>query len=1113
MSQIRQISQMSHLKSISGFDDGKSEKSDKSDTNMDFDSSEDEEISMIFGFNEEEARQRLISFPKATRMVISPDLQAEIGMEIGVTISAEHPWKQIKKDILEDHILGKNAVQLELKEKLKTIEAGKLILVGYSPELSTEEDTFVIFVDDREAKDASELIKRLEMVERHKARSVLKKKAKKWNDSGSHEQVKSFIPIERFNVVNLETQSVFPLKRCNFEFTLRLVKDARDGYVELVPGKVRFSNIQRKQIDSCIQTGPPKKHQFQQTDPTFPTNAWSQYLYEISEDGKDAANKVTTTAETDGSSIQPNSYVNELLETLEFNQVDMYRNDYPFISKRRVHKYITPIFEECLCFADRPKCGNRYVSSMAWHPKYSGIFVASYNFETLCTIVDDEQKKSSFDMVNRIVFEKCPVLMWGFDETLVNKLQLRANREVTALSFCPYNSDLLIGGLVTGQLIIWDIKGQIQRVETEEDMTPTQLENRIEIRKLMGWSQVEEIDRNVEPAAISAMDKSSRRPITIIKWLPRNYFCATTGQIRVSTDKLHRFIITASLDGSISFWDLDLPVAGLKKIPQTSKTVMNGSMSPYQALDNVFYPIFRIKCDTPITSLSIDEAIYKFSPVSVDYKRSDISTKVEHKANPVEIEYRMKMIFGSLTGDIIGGHWEGHDFDQGGTTNEEPMKGKVKFAAIHDGPILLVERNPFCSEIFLTIGGSVLAVWSEDCVSSAIFWRKRQARVTAGRWSLDRASVFFVADSKGDLEIWDTSVRIDTPCIVISLGGNILTYLSQHMLSASKKFLAVADYNSNIRLLTIPSSFSEPIPNEIKKFRKLIQHELSRKECQESWIQSYYEAHKESIEATLKTKREAKELAERMEIEKKEHDEFLKRQAAEDAKKKATQDAEKRVDLSKRLDAKWKNQSYKRLLKSMMARRNISPQQLAKEMQPEKERRRYNAEKSMALEDDLARVEKDYKEIKSQLVPVEKVIVTRAEMLEQQMGKFKEEIADYIRVESEAREVLDSYELPPVASFAEILMKGRQRRDIITRDTGINIEHLESYEQKKLQRKYAAAEARDTESTGSVDSPDAFQRARSVTFIDDIPEEVRKQMSQEQELESPRRNTPVQDDE
>lgn len=534
------------------------------------------------------------------------------------------------------------------------------------------------------------------------------------------------------------------------------MKDVRDGYVELVPGKVRFNNIQRKLVDFAVQTGASKVHKHQQTDPTFPTNSWSQYLYEITEEEKNVASKSAVATDDNSQMPQHNSYVQELLNTLEFNQVDMYKNDYPFISHKKVHKYQTPIVEECFCFSDRAKCGKRYVSAIDWHPEFSGILVAAYNFETLCTITNiGEGDPNPIDTVNRIVFENCPVLLWSFDETLNPKLELRSDREVTALSFCPYDGDLLLGGLTTGQIIIWDLNEQLDRVERIEDISPTQLRYRQEIKAMMGWLNAEEVDRTVEPVAISALDKSPRRSITVIKWLPRNTYCATTGQIRTDDDKMHRFIMTASIDGSVCFWDLDFSLPATKPT-QTSKTVKDNKFSAYQHLDNAFHPIFKVKCDTPITSVSIDEALYQYVPLS-DEKPKEMSSRIAHQAKPITVEYRMKMVYGSLVGEIASGIWEGHDFDQGTATNEEVMKTKKHFATIHDGPVIAVERNPFCADIFLTIGGYVLAVWSEKCLTSAIFWRKRKARLTAGRWSLDRAAVFFTVDSNGDFEIWDSS--------------------------------------------------------------------------------------------------------------------------------------------------------------------------------------------------------------------------------------------------------------------------------------------------------------------------------------------------------------------
>lgn len=47
-----------------------------------------------------------------------------------------------------------------------------------------------------------------------------------------------------------------------------------------------------------------------------------------------------------------------------------------------------------------------------------------------------------------------------------------------------------------------------------------------------------------------------------------------------------------------------------------------------------------------------------------------------------------------------------------------------------------------------------------------------------------------------------------------SLGGSILTLVSQHMLSLPKSAVAIGDFNSNVRILLIPDTLSTSKENE-----------------------------------------------------------------------------------------------------------------------------------------------------------------------------------------------------------------------------------------------------------------------------------------------------------
>jgi dynein intermediate chain 3, axonemal len=331
----------------------------------------------------------------------SQDQQKELGLEIGPNISAEQPWKQLRKELLQDY-LPNTAELTELKENIRIMEDEQFVLIGYAPTLSETEDLFIIFNNERVAKEASEIIQKLEAFERQRAKNVTFKTPRKWKSYGSEREVDMFIVKPKSDLVDVEIQSIYPIKHSRkAEFSFRRVDDVRDGYVELLPDRTVFDNIARKQIDAGVQSAPPKVGMEQQTDPTFPTNAWSQYLYEINEE--DAEKKQEGSGDEDvyveekvpdpiaqtvsvDEPVAASSQVEELLKTLEFNQVDMYRNDYPFICSENISKPKQHNFEELFCFVDIEKCAKRYVSSIDWHPQYSGIFVVAYAFRTMNTM-------------------------------------------------------------------------------------------------------------------------------------------------------------------------------------------------------------------------------------------------------------------------------------------------------------------------------------------------------------------------------------------------------------------------------------------------------------------------------------------------------------------------------------------------------------------------------------------------------------------------------------------------------------------------------------------------------------------------------------------------------
>ncbi|XP_053673657.1 dynein axonemal intermediate chain 3-like [Anopheles nili] len=711
---------------------------------------------------------------------------------------------------------------------------------------------------------------------------------------------------------------------------------------------------------------------------------------------------------------------------------------------------------------NRSLCIGRSVCAMDWHSEQSGIFVASYTFETLSDLATSLQKPSERpfgDNLNRATFEACTVLLWSFEDTLEPLLELKTIREVTSLSFCPYDANLLVGGLSNGQIVLWaDLTDEIERVERAKRASSGSSEYRRQIRAIMEYPIEEKIDRLVNPAAVSSLQHSSRGAITSIKWLPRNHYCTTTGHVKPHADKEFRFMVTASLDGSVCIWDLDFATPALQKLLASAKVnkAQQAERTMYQRVNNLFFPNFKLLCEVPIMALVIDEAIYLSTPLD---ECTTLTKRVKHRLEPVPMACEMSIMLGSLTGQIVEASWEGYDFEQCTIVTDESVQVAHVRGSIHDGPILAMERNPIVQSVFLSIGGHVLAISSQDDKSSPVFWRKKSAMVTAARWSLDRVSVFFIGLSNGDFEIWDLNLRTFRASICMNLGAEALTSISQHRLASARHCLAVADHNANIRIFAIAPGFVNPVPNEEETFRGMIQRELSRKAEQIGWCKAYYKRNAAAIEAQLQAEAEARELKLQEDAERVKTDATEGKSEASVKAKKA-QELDKRLPLSERLEQKYQAKHFQTLLRQLMARRNVSPERMARQMRPVVERRRYNAEKRQAIDANLALMEGDFTGVHKLLRPAEKSTENRSTPdpnRSERVENLRQHIADYGRVESEAQEALRTHYLPTMESFTEVLMKSKDRRDRVSIVVGTNLHHLLGYENKRSLRRQGVA--------------------------------------------------------
>ncbi|KAH8366272.1 hypothetical protein KR093_011555, partial [Drosophila rubida] len=1013
-------------------------------------------------YNVQESWRTLLALPSCQKVMITEPVQKALKVQVGLNVTQEFPWKQLQYKSLRNVLFEELENSAELIKLFKGFNPENYVLVGYCPTLTEAEedppegDPFIFYVTSRDTKLAMGIIQNMEAFERWRMQRRLRKKPRRWVSMGTEQEMTVLVEHLHEEPVDVEIQSVYPIQEPkHIAFDRRMARDVRDGVIELLPNEaIRYDNIIRRRIAVGVQVAPACINREQQTNPTFPSNAWSQYLYELDDadleiDESDVEDEepgvrsrsITPVQEAKRPPPEMSSQVQMLLETLDFNQIDSYRNDYVLISTKQVVHYSNPYLQEFICFANISKSDKRFVASTDWYPSMSGLLAVSYAFSTPVT---SDLATHNVNFVQRAVLEPNPVLLWSFSDNLNYKLEFEAPFEVTKLSFCPFNGDILLGGCQNGLLVLWDLQGRCEHLEEEEFLTPEQAKYRAMIGEFLNWTL--EIDEEVvvPPAITSPLENSPTGAITGIYWLSRHFYLNNFGKVFTDPDKRnhHKFFITCAFDGSVCFWNLEGETSK-KELQQRAKNLPKELTQNESALKSkTIKPIYGLTYNEPLTGIIADTSVFSIrtpSPKLIHSSPANYPVSLQAK-NPPEL--RQTLILSTYYGHIVRVEWQGMYSEAGA---KEQVNSSINFAMVHDGPIVAVSKNPFYPEMFASIGRTVFALWKEDYHHSPIIWRKRPSDLTAVAWSESRPAVLYITRNDGILEAWDILARDDDAVLTEVLGGGIITSVTEHRPSLPHKILGIGDYNSSIRMVKLPHSFDVPLDNELAKLMKYVLRQISRKMSIQAWEQKYYELNKDIIEA----KREAEEEA-RKEMERLEREQLNPRKRASDNEDEAGDKGNKmsNVPYNERMAKKFDELNLNRMMTILMSRKQMDPEKLARETALEKERLSYETAKKESHVRVLETIDEDVATIRSRILPAEVPDMQRSEMIAERVKNELAMAESYESISEDAFKRLKNFPDLKSVDYIELLERGIQRRQLLDQSLGGNTDRLLWYKEK-----------------------------------------------------------------
>ncbi|KYM99613.1 PREDICTED: WD repeat-containing protein 63-like [Cyphomyrmex costatus] len=924
---------------------------------------------------------------------LDPEVQRELGCSVGEHVFLEYPWAYVSREAV---LRLANIVDSSLELYRDRIEAygGDTFLVGYSStELIGQEFVICLTEDARSVitKRNADISKKI----RSEVIQKIKKVSRSWKSLGSETALDE--SLVRSTRESFEVEVCLPIKSLGLNRQLydRSSEGSWDSYVELIPYE-SFENVERKCVSKMIQTHFEPREIEVQTYPGYPKNAWTQYCYEdtlgLQDDNaeleeeekemeekelagekseKESEEKKTTEGSKEMSEIDAEqkpieksslelfleNRAQEMIDAVCYNTVVNVHVDDIEMLVQREYEMTRPRYEfayvELFSFIDLSFTVGKVISDVSWHPALVEYVAISY-------IIASSREITRFSSEHGVVSKPEPtVLLWSLADSLRPQLSLWCHQAIYCISFCPMNADFIVGGSASGQVIIWNIHGQIEDRDVEDTVSIT------------------------SAFMISDQDHSHELPIRRIQWLPDNYRIEPSGKLtKLSTNSSSQFL-TISEDGIVAIWDL-LRYSVTSQLKPNDRKNFNG----------IFRPTYRLNV-RPSENQS-------FTPLQLCLPSVDVFQESgrRNELDSTDVDYTKRLWIGTAQGHFACCTWEGQMFDTETSVLEECKL--LNCLSAHDGPVTTILRSPHLSNVLLTMGGRVFAIWKDDYLDLPLFKRKSNCVYTACCWG-HQPGTFLMGTSFGDLEVWDIKRWANKPVLTQTISRKPITLLSlQESCKYDTKLIGAGDCNSAFRIFEEPKEFEDDILERMDWFEEYIWREVRRKKIFSSWLKDFLQNDTTAI-ARRQTRADEEHRLKlemtRMKLHR-EHEERLRLEAEEEERKKP-----------KSKDTVWKLRQQERMKKVLLEKKTFFPQELEEKRLPlvrlaeERNAKMIKAKNKAALQD------KHFDNFMSLKFPEHYDSMEKDEILEEKRETVKDEeidiyLKEFYKIRDEARKMI-----------------------------------------------------------------------------------------------------------
>jgi hypothetical protein len=375
------------------------------------------------------------------------------------------------------------------------------------------------------------------------------------------------------------------------------------------------------------------------------------------------------------------------------------------------------------------------------------------------------------------------ILIWSFQDSLSPHAILLSPWEVPVFKFYPGNERFVVGGLSSGQFIVWKLSdADLGLVARDRTRSSNEEEKTTAIP-------------NIAHKQISVIDDSHKKAILAIEWLPPNLEIERRGRgasMKDEKDAPTKYFLSTAGDGQVMIWDFVSCIEGLNE------------------LDFMWRPTHRIQLQRQDsgTEMGLGHILY-------------CHDRCDEKGNKQLTNFYAT----TEEGELIFGDWAARVEE-----DRKPEYTKKMFAVSKTfRPMLSLERSPFFQDILLGVTDWAFYLW-KDGVKDHLFQSSYTSPYfSRGVWSPTRPSVIFLGLVSGGVDIWDFNDQSNKASLSdtgASVAISSMVFLKHGDLQEQK--LAIGDVQGHLHVHAIPKNLVRQVGKEVNAFQKFLEREEQR---------------------------------------------------------------------------------------------------------------------------------------------------------------------------------------------------------------------------------------------------------------------------------------------